>query len=305
MRRAFPMLLVATALGCAPLPDTATTTVGEDDAPAPRIGGRVGGDCSDRADNDADGAFDCDDDGCNGSPDCVVDTSAGDPDIDDTGQSVDSGTGDTDTGVSPDTGSEGSDTSIPIACASATGVLIQYAIQDAACGPTASSSRLRLYDIYDTEKVLDETLVTTSDAPWVSHIFNHDSVPAMGRWDNGAYMIDVATACETGYMSTPPADRSLPTFLVAGAEGRRQRVEGGVWEPDLNFSTSELEVAFRQGTSASYAEHVLEVIGLMDIVQVSDSPVIFYGTATRECAMDVAIALQADVRVTFALPVRY
>ncbi|MBN1336283.1 MAG: hypothetical protein JXB39_10005, partial [Deltaproteobacteria bacterium] len=28
------------------------------------------GDCSDGADNDGDGLFDCDDDGCAGSPDC-------------------------------------------------------------------------------------------------------------------------------------------------------------------------------------------------------------------------------------------
>ena len=30
------------------------------------------GDCTDRADNDADGLFDCDDQGCFGSPDCVA-----------------------------------------------------------------------------------------------------------------------------------------------------------------------------------------------------------------------------------------
>ena len=31
------------------------------------------GDCTDRADNDGDGLFDCDDDGCSGSPDCPPD----------------------------------------------------------------------------------------------------------------------------------------------------------------------------------------------------------------------------------------
>ncbi|MEC9390210.1 MAG: hypothetical protein VX944_09060, partial [Myxococcota bacterium] len=35
-----------------------------------RIEGTEAGDCSDGADNDGDGAFDCDDDGCEGSPDC-------------------------------------------------------------------------------------------------------------------------------------------------------------------------------------------------------------------------------------------
>jgi hypothetical protein len=40
--------------------------------------GQTGGDCSDGADNDEDGLFDCLDDGCFGSPDCV----GGDADVD-------------------------------------------------------------------------------------------------------------------------------------------------------------------------------------------------------------------------------
>ncbi len=39
-----------------------------------RIEGSEPGDCSDGADNDIDGAFDCDDDGCTGSPDCAIDS---------------------------------------------------------------------------------------------------------------------------------------------------------------------------------------------------------------------------------------
>ena len=35
--------------------------------------GNTAGDCTDRADNDDDGAFDCDDDGCAASPDCTAD----------------------------------------------------------------------------------------------------------------------------------------------------------------------------------------------------------------------------------------
>ena len=34
------------------------------------------GDCNDAADNDGDGNFDCDDDGCSGSPLCTEDTGA-------------------------------------------------------------------------------------------------------------------------------------------------------------------------------------------------------------------------------------
>ena len=35
-----------------------------------RIEGTQPGDCTDGADNDADGKFDCKDDGCSGAPDC-------------------------------------------------------------------------------------------------------------------------------------------------------------------------------------------------------------------------------------------
>jgi len=42
----------------------------EADAEAPRVEGTEAGDCTDGADNDADGLFDCDDDSCSGSPDC-------------------------------------------------------------------------------------------------------------------------------------------------------------------------------------------------------------------------------------------
>ncbi len=44
--------------------------------------GTVVGDCTDRADNDADGLFDCDDDGCFGSPDCSDDTGEADAEQD-------------------------------------------------------------------------------------------------------------------------------------------------------------------------------------------------------------------------------
>ena len=53
--------------------------------------GRTAGDCSDGADNDGDGLFDCNDPGCSGSPDCV-------PADTDTGTNTD-----TDTGIDTDT----------------------------------------------------------------------------------------------------------------------------------------------------------------------------------------------------------
>lgn len=64
------------------------------------------GECSDGADNDQDGLFDCDDDGCSGSPDCNEDTDAqdtGDTDTDETGDTDTDETGDTDTDETGDT----------------------------------------------------------------------------------------------------------------------------------------------------------------------------------------------------------
>jgi hypothetical protein len=43
---------------------------GDKDADALTPEGQTPGDCNDRADNDGDGLFDCDDDGCFGAPDC-------------------------------------------------------------------------------------------------------------------------------------------------------------------------------------------------------------------------------------------
>lgn len=61
-----------------------------------RVEGTEPGDCTDGADNDTDGDFDCDDDGCSGSPDCET---SGDTDTATPGD-----TGDTDTDTDTDTG---------------------------------------------------------------------------------------------------------------------------------------------------------------------------------------------------------
>lgn|GEM_PF-5154562 len=78
---------------------------GEKEAPYTRKEGTVGGDCSDGADNDDDGAFDCLDDGCADSPDCIEDKDTGtvedtnieDTDTEDTNTTDDTDTQDTDT----------------------------------------------------------------------------------------------------------------------------------------------------------------------------------------------------------------
>ncbi len=62
MRSASSSLVLLFLLGC-----------GEEKADDPVAGeGTAAGDCTDGADNDADGSFDCDDDGCAGAPDCAA-----------------------------------------------------------------------------------------------------------------------------------------------------------------------------------------------------------------------------------------
>ena len=64
-----------------------------EDPAAPEYEGDETGECSDGADNDRDGLFDCEDDGCSGSPDCSAESEA------------DSGESSSDTGEPPsDTG---------------------------------------------------------------------------------------------------------------------------------------------------------------------------------------------------------
>ncbi|HCP46618.1 MAG TPA: hypothetical protein DIU15_11270, partial [Deltaproteobacteria bacterium] len=55
-------LLICALVGC-----VVRTRSDDDDDGGPRIEGQRAGDCSDAADNDSDGLFDCDDDGCAGS----------------------------------------------------------------------------------------------------------------------------------------------------------------------------------------------------------------------------------------------
>jgi hypothetical protein len=80
---------------------------------SPRLEGTEPGDCSDAADNDGDGLFDCDDDGCSGAPDCdesVLDADAdgytaveaGGDDCDDTDGSVNPGARETCNAVDDD-----------------------------------------------------------------------------------------------------------------------------------------------------------------------------------------------------------
>ena len=77
-------VLQLSLLGCClPLVMSCALVGGDDDddfAPVLYEGDELG-ECTDRADNDRDGLFDCDDPGCEGSPDC---TGTGDDDDDTT-----------------------------------------------------------------------------------------------------------------------------------------------------------------------------------------------------------------------------
>ncbi|MCO4772716.1 MAG: hypothetical protein KDA24_21975 [Deltaproteobacteria bacterium] len=86
----------------------------DDDDSGPELEGDDPGECSDGADNDADGAFDCDDSDCAGAPDCQGDDDdAGHGDDDDGGHGDDDdgGHGDDDDGGhgDDDDGGHGSD----------------------------------------------------------------------------------------------------------------------------------------------------------------------------------------------------
>ena len=83
-----PFLMIPLALGCGDKSDETADPAGGDcgegfgladdgkcypvdDTPSDdRLEGSEAGDCSDEADNDMDGLFDCEDDGCEGSPAC-------------------------------------------------------------------------------------------------------------------------------------------------------------------------------------------------------------------------------------------
>ena len=96
------LALAAAASGC-------NTDSGDDDGAIRDIEGDAAGECSDLADNDQDGLFDCADPDCAGAPDCTGDddTTAGDDDDTSAGDDDDTSAGDDDdtsTGDDDDSG---------------------------------------------------------------------------------------------------------------------------------------------------------------------------------------------------------
>ncbi len=71
---------------------------------AEKTEGMTPGDCTDGADNDGDGDFDCDDDGCAGSPDCTVDSDTGSQDTGNTDVITDPAVDNDGDGISEDDG---------------------------------------------------------------------------------------------------------------------------------------------------------------------------------------------------------
>ncbi len=84
MFRSLPTALFALLLAGCPSDPDGFTEPDDDDATEDLYEGDEPGECTDGADNDQDGRFDCDDEGCVGSPDCADDDDTG-PDDDDTG----------------------------------------------------------------------------------------------------------------------------------------------------------------------------------------------------------------------------
>ena len=83
----------------------------DDDFSSALYEGDEAGECDDRADNDRDGLFDCDDDGCEGSPDCSGDDddNVSDDDDDTTADDDDSATDDDDDTTTDDDDSAADD----------------------------------------------------------------------------------------------------------------------------------------------------------------------------------------------------
>ncbi len=75
------MIAASALLACAGVTDTGESDEadGDSDSEAVEYEGDGAGECTDGADNDRNGAFDCDDPGCDGAPDCA-DTGA-QPDV--------------------------------------------------------------------------------------------------------------------------------------------------------------------------------------------------------------------------------
>ncbi|HJN72708.1 MAG TPA: hypothetical protein QGF58_02125 [Myxococcota bacterium] len=127
------------------------------------------GECVDRADNDADGLFDCDDDGCVGSPDCTGEADADtDADTDsDTDADADSDTdADTDTDTDTDTDADAdadADTDVGIASLKGT-VLVGIITTPFQFALTADDDKMTYDGWFDVD---ESTTVILDGGPWI------------------------------------------------------------------------------------------------------------------------------------------
>jgi len=189
------------------------------------VEGQGVGDCTDGADNDADGLFDCQDDGCAASPDCAEEEADADTDSD-----TDSDTdADTDADTDSDTDVDCDSNSLAIALADGS----TATIESVAWAETNFGWRLQGFE-QSSSGACDLVTDTTYSG------FRLD-LSADGTWSSGddCDIIDTSGAVDTS--EPPPVGANLE--LADSSSGSAYGGTGGQFTIDTYSNGSDLELS--------------------------------------------------------------
>ena len=235
---------------------------------------------------------------------CVGDESESDADTDadsdaDTDADSDADTdadSDTDTDAESDTDTD-ADTDSPVS-----GILVYATVGDG-CDAYAATAQLEYEDITSANPSASLYASTESARRWVSLIALIPPGDALSYGNIGYGAQCLGGGGGGGTNSMLMGDNQL---LVVAADGYNgETITGSVWTEGVDYSATEVEVAFQSGTTTSYAESVLAGFPVDNIIQLMDEPLVYRVTARGTThALTEATDLLTGDRVTFAMPRR-
>jgi hypothetical protein len=224
----------------------------------------------------------------------VGDESESDADTDADSDADTDADSDTDTDADSDTDT---DADTPVS-----GILVYATVGDG-CDDYAANAYLRYEDITSASPSVALDASTESARPWVSVIALIPPGDALS-YSNVAYSAQCLGSFGGG--GTTSLLMGENQLLVVAADGYNvETITGSVWTEGVDYSATEVEVAFQSGTTTSYAESVLAGFSVDNVIQLMDEPLV-YRVTTRGTthALTEATNLLTGDRITFAMPRR-
>jgi hypothetical protein len=233
---------------------------------------------------------------------CVVDD-AGDADTDTDADGDSDADSDTDSDTDADADSD-SDTDADTDADADTDVeraaILVWAAVGEGCDDYSASAVIAFEDISAGGGDQTLSVSTTGTATWVSDLRVVDPGDAVtySRSYSAQCLGSGAGGSETSWLV------EAGTMLVMGTDGLTRSLVERIWTEGVDYSRTEVLVAFRSDTTVEYAQSILEGHPVDVLAQVSNEPPVFLvEDPGGKHAIDLSSELLAvEERVTFAIP---